>query len=63
VSPTEGPWSKQDDGDLKQLVRQGRTLREAAIILDRTIADVARRLTELGRMMAGAHVEKSELDE
>jgi hypothetical protein len=63
VSQTETPWLKQDDGDLKQLVRQGRTLQEAAVILERTVADVERRLTELGRMMPGANVEKREQDE
>jgi hypothetical protein len=51
-------WSKQDDGDLKRLVRQGSTLSEAAVILERTVADVERRLTELGRKMPGASAKR-----
>jgi hypothetical protein len=63
VSQTEAPWSKQDDGDLKRLIRHGRTLHEAAVILERTVADVERRLTELGRRMPGANGEMRERDE
>jgi len=60
VNQAETPWSKHDDGDLKRLVRHGRTLREAAVILERTVADVERRLTELGRRMPGARLETRE---
>jgi hypothetical protein len=63
VSQTETPWSKHDDGNLKRLVRHGRTLADVAVILERTVADVERRLTELGRRMPGANAEMRERDE
>jgi hypothetical protein len=54
VSATKVPWSKTDDADLKQLIRQGRTLQEAAAILDRSVGDVEQRLRQLGSRMPGA---------
>jgi hypothetical protein len=48
------PWSKHDDGELKRIAREGRSLKEAAAILERSIDDVQRRLKELGSRMPGA---------
>ena len=51
---TSKPWSKQDDGDLKRMIRQGRSLKEAAEILERSFDDAQQRLKVLGSRMPGA---------
>ena len=48
-------WSERDDGDLRRLMRQGRTLVDAARVLDRDVDDVRGRLKTLGSRMPGAH--------
>lgn len=58
----DGTWSKQDDADLKRMMRQGRPLREAAVILQRSLEDVERRLMVLGSRMPGAVPKDLELD-
>jgi hypothetical protein len=45
---------KRDNADLKQMIRQGRSLKEAAVILERSIDDVQHRLKVLGSRMPGA---------
>jgi hypothetical protein len=60
---TDKPWSKQDDGDLKRMIRQGRSLKEVAAILERSIDDVQQRLKVLGSRMPGANSLNREPDE
>jgi hypothetical protein len=55
---TGKPWSKRDDADLKQMIRQGRSLKEAAVILERSIDDVQQRLKILGSRMPGANLNR-----
>jgi hypothetical protein len=57
---TSKPWPKQDDGDLKRIMRQGHSLKEAAAILDRSVDDVRKRLTDLGSRMPGAGPKRPE---
>jgi hypothetical protein len=56
-------WSKTDDGDLKRMIRQGQSLKEAAAILERSIDDVQQRLKVLGSRMPGATSLSREPDE
>jgi len=51
---TERLWSKQDDGDLKRMMRECRSIKEAAATLERSVEDVAARLKLLGSRMPGA---------
>jgi hypothetical protein len=60
---TGKPLSKRDDADLKQMIRQGRSLKEAAVILERSIDDVQQRLKVLGSRMPGATSLSREPDE
>jgi hypothetical protein len=60
---TGKPWSKQDDGDLKRMIRQGRSLKEVAAILERSIDAVQQRLKVLGSRMPGAASLSREPDE
>jgi hypothetical protein len=48
------PWSNTDDDDLKRMIRQGCSLKEAADILERSFDDVQQRLKVLGSRMPGA---------
>jgi hypothetical protein len=40
MSDRPARWSKQDDADLKRIIRQGSWLKEAATILERSVRDV-----------------------
>jgi hypothetical protein len=59
---TDQKWSKADDGDLKRMMREGRTLKEATVVLQRTTEDVQRRLRALGSRMPGARRYYGETD-
>jgi hypothetical protein len=41
-------WSKQDDADLKRMIREGRSLKEIAAVLERSFGEVQRRSRCLG---------------
>ena len=48
-------WNNRDIADLKAMIRQGRSLKEAATVLDRRIADIQAILHELGSRMPGSN--------
>ena len=47
-------WSKRDDADLRRMIREGRSLKETAAVLERSLEDVEQRLAVLGSRMPGA---------
>jgi hypothetical protein len=59
---SDKPWSKQDDADRKRMIREGRSLKEIAAILERSFGEVQRRLKVLGTRMPGATPKNLEQD-